>query len=129
MEDCDQNTHDSLIANGELICPFCSIMIYNSETKREDICCDNMEIINNNGKYVCKSCGLVHRYDTNNKYCDFYSKRYRRKSIYQRKYYIERILLKFKLSHSDRQKTKITFKKCENVISKIDGIKRYPKMN
>ena len=43
-------------------CPFCDEKIQAHLTKNETYC-ENMNLENNNGEYVCSNCGSVHGYD------------------------------------------------------------------
>ena len=54
-----------------------------------------MDIIKDNAKNVCRSCGSVHGYDFANKNIDFYENLFkiRKNSIYIRKYHIENVTM------------------------------------
>lgn len=56
----------------------------------------NSNIVNNKGMKVCKSCGIVGGHVYGNGYIDFYEDMYKlkRKPIYNRKYYIENLIVK-----------------------------------
>ena len=53
--------------------------------------CENMKLENDNGEFVCVYFGQVDRYDTVNKFVDFYDNRHNiiQKSVYHRKYHIQ----------------------------------------
>ena len=90
MECCNIELHDGLIDVGEICCPFCDTKLQDYESKQDDSCCDNKEIIKDEGMNVCRNCGSVHGYEQLQEYIDFYENkhRFRRKSIYHRKYHV-----------------------------------------
>lgn len=110
---CDVNVHDYLKEDGEIICPFCGIQL-GDVLVTEEVCCENMNLIKDNGANVCGSCGSVHGYDLVNEYIDFYDNMYqiRRKSVYHREYHL-RNRIDFLSSKNEVQ---ITFKDKEKII-------------
>ena len=59
-------------------------------------CCKKKSLINNGGEVVCKFCGQVSHYEmVNEEFIDYYKNLYqiRRKSKYQRKYHIKKVLM------------------------------------
>ena len=91
------------------------------------MCCDDRQIINDNGKNVCCSCGSVHGYDFANENIDFYENMFkiRRKSVYHRKYHIENTINDLSTNHylSVQTKSKIlrVFKEIEKIIQQVNG--------
>ena len=124
-----KNLHESLIECGEISCPFCDIKLEDSDEKPQHhsakyySCCDCQDIINDNGMLVCRSCGIVQRYNSSSEYVDFYEniRKIKRKSVYHRKYHINNVLLEISSSHnitfSVQQKYKIM-----KIISEIGKI-------
>ena len=57
---CNKDLHDGLKETGEIVCPFCdSRLKYIEKRQLKYYCCNNQNIINNNGMLVCKSCGVT----------------------------------------------------------------------
>ena len=80
---------------GEFTCPLCDKQLENYMcVQNDDSCCDNKELINDNGKNVYKNCGKVYGYDIASEFIDFYENmnKIKRKSVYHRKYHTENIL-------------------------------------
>ena len=69
--DCNIDIHDELINCGEISCPFCDKILDSNEKPKDRLCCDNQDIINDNGMLVCKSCGVVQGYNFVKEYVDF----------------------------------------------------------
>ena len=97
---CNRDLHNELSDSGEISCPFCDQNLDSNEKPKDrlvknDLCCDNHDIINDNGMLVCKSCGVVQGYDFVKEYVDFYDNRHKfiRKSVYHREYHINNTLL------------------------------------
>ena len=90
---CNQDLHQGLIQDGEVICPFCCKQLQDPSTVQEH-CCDNEDIISDLGYLICLNCGQVHGPDIVPEYIDFYENMHkiRRKSIYQRKYHLENVI-------------------------------------
>ena len=88
---CDLAIHDEFIYMEQSSCPFCDQQLIKVEVKSIESCCDKPDIINDNGKKVCKHCGLVDGYEQVKEYVNFYENihRIRRKSVYHRKYHVE----------------------------------------
>ena len=82
--------HDGLIDVGEICCPFCDMKLRDYESQQDDPCCDNKEIFKDKGMIICQNCGSVYGYEVAREYVDFYEnmRRFRRKSIYHRKYHV-----------------------------------------
>ena len=88
------NIHEEMIEMDNAICPFCDKQLVEIKHLSEP-CCEKQDMINDNGKNVCTSCGTVHYYDTTDGYIDFHENKFKisRKSIYYRKYHILNVLL------------------------------------
>ena len=105
---CNMELHEGLIELGDIFCPFCNQNLEDLDEKPQDcsakynLCCDCQDIINDNGMIVCRSCGVVQGYKTAREYVDFYENRHRmkRKSVYQRKYHINNILIDISTKHN-----------------------------
>ena len=81
-----------------------------------------MCIINDNGENVCRSCGSVHSYDFAIENIDFYENMYkiRRKSVYHRKYYIEKVVMDISRKNKIDRILKM-FNEIEKILSQING--------
>ena len=68
---------------GKVICPFCEKELQECKAIYK-LCCDNQNMITDNGRIVCKNCGEVDSYNTVDKYIDFYenNRKIIRKSVY-----------------------------------------------
>ena len=61
---CDSKIHDVLRNMGEFNCPFCDELLQDYiSVEKEEPCCENKELLSDNGMNVCQSCGVVHGYD------------------------------------------------------------------
>ena len=129
MKCCDESVHNGLIDVGEMCCPFCNKGLGDHTPIRLDSCCQSQDVINNNRTNVCRSCGDVQGYRTVNEYVDFYDSmhRFRRKSIYHRKYHvINRVNFlsgesKVQLSHEDKVKIVRIFKEIDKVLPQVSN--------
>ena len=74
---CNVELHDVLRDSGEFSCPFCDLELCDYESKQEDSCCDNKEIIKDEGMNVCQNCGSVYGYEVAREYVDFYENKNR----------------------------------------------------
>ena len=90
---CDATIHDVLIDIDEQICPFCDMLLIVGE-KIPYKCCETQELCDIDGILVCISCGIVNNCITKCDFTDFYENMFkiRRKSVYIRKYHIEKIV-------------------------------------
>ena len=132
---CDMELHEGLIELGDVVCPFCKRTLEDSDEKprdrsaKYDLCCDCQDIINNDGKFVCRSCGIVQGYEPAREYVDFYENRHKmkRKSVYHRKYHINNILMDISTKHnitfSVEQKNKVMriFSEIGKIFPQING--------
>ena len=130
---CDMELHEGLIELGDVVCPFCKRTLEDEKPQERlakyDLCCDCQDIINNDGMFVCRSCGIVQGYKTAREYVNFYENRHRmkRKSIYHRKYHINNILMDISTKHnitfSVEQKNKIMriFSEIGKIFPQING--------
>jgi len=126
---CNKELHDELKESGEISCPFCDKILDSDKKPKDDLCCDNQYIINDDGMSVCLSCGVVQRYNYVKEYVDFYKYRHRfiRKSVYHREYHINNILLnieeKYNIEISNCQKHKIDaiFVELGKILNEVNG--------
>ena len=125
---CNSDIHDYL-KESEVVCPFCDEKIEDSNKKpKDDECCDNQEVINEDGMQVCRSCGVVQGYNYAKEYVDFYENRHRfiRKSVYNRKYHVNNNILKIQekygieLSNSQKNKIDSIYVAIGNVINDVN---------
>ena len=55
------------------VCNFCGEKIADvGKMRKDEQCCDDMNLIKYIGMNVCQTCGVVNGYDFVNRYCDFY---------------------------------------------------------
>lgn len=123
---CDQIIHDELKEMSQLYCDFCDLKLEDNVLKKEEgDCCENMELIKDDGMNVCINCGLVDGYDLVNEYIEFYDNMYRirRKSVDHRKYHIENVLDSLSLKH-DIEMTYKNGKKILRIFELIDKVLR-----
>jgi len=113
MEYCNSEIHDELKDMEESTCPFCGKQLEDVTVIYES-CCENMNLIKDNGANVCRSCASVHYYDYARENIDFYENifKIRRKSVYHREYHL-RNRIDFLSSKNEVQ---ITFKDKEKII-------------
>ena len=134
---CNRDLHNELSDSGEISCPFCDQNLDSNEKPKDrlvknDLCCDNHDIINDNGMLVCKSCGVVQGYDFVKEYVDFYDNRHKfiRKSVYHREYHINNTLLnieeKYNIEVSYHQKNKIdiVFVEIGKILNEVNGTRK-----
>ena len=116
----------------EISRPFCDEELQKPERVIET-CCKNQSLINVSRKIVCIECGSVHRFDFASEYIDFHpnKNRIRRKSIYQRKYYINNVIESicqdnnYYISIQDRDRIMKIFKVIGSIIPEVNkGRKR-----
>ena len=131
---CNKDIHDELKESGEISCPFCDKNLDSNEKPKDrlvknDLCCDDQYIINDDGMLACLSCGVVQGYNYVKEYVNFYENihRFIRKSVYHREYHINNILLnieeKYNIKISNCQKHKIDaiFVEIGKIIKNING--------
>ena len=132
MECCNVSIHNELIDVGEIYCPFCDMKLQGYESRQDDSCCDNKEIIKDKGMIICQNCGSVYGYEVAREYVDFYEnmRRFRRKSIYHRKYHvINRIDFlggesKVQLSHKNIDRITRIFKEIDKVLPQVNNSRK-----
>ena len=127
---CDSEIHDALKEMDQLVCDFCDVKLVDDIiVKQEDPCCEKMDLIQDNGMNVCKSCGVVNGYDLQPPYVDFYENMYkkRKKSVYIRKYHIINTIYdiaqdnNIQISNHDRDKILRIFASVNQVLSQVNG--------
>ena len=129
---CNKDIHNELINCGEISCPFCDQNLDSDKKPKDDLCCDNQDIINDNGMLVCKSCGVVQGYNFVKEYVDFYENRHKfiRKSVYHREYHINNILLdieqkyNIKISNSQKNKIDLVFVEIGKIFNEVNGTRK-----
>ena len=88
-----------------------------------------MKLENDNGEFVCVYFGQVDRYDTVNKFVDFYDNRHNiiQKSVYHRNYNIQNTIFdkckryNIQISTNDKNKILDIFEKIESVLPQINA--------
>ena len=68
---CNEEIHNEL-KESEVVCPFCDQQIDSARKPKDDKCCDNQYIINDDGMLACLSCGVVQGYNYVKEYVNFY---------------------------------------------------------
>ena len=132
MKCCDVSIHNELIDVGEIYCPFCDMKLQGYESRQDDSCCGNKEVIKDKGMIICRNCGSVYGYEVAREYVDFYEnmRRLRRKSIYHRKYHvINRIDFlggesKVQLSHKNKGRIIRIFKEIDKVLPQVNNSRK-----
>ena len=127
---CNSEIHEELVKDGEIVCPFCDMKLieYEIENKQEE-CCENKELINDNGMTVCQSCGIVDSYHLVSDCFGFYENMYRitRKSIYHRKYHIFNLINDIvqknnvQINYNTREKILRIFALIDKVLPRVNG--------
>ena len=134
---CNIDIHDELINCGEISCPFCDKNLDSNEKPKDhlvknDLCCDNQDVINEYGMRVCRSCGVVQGYDYVKEYVDFYENihKFVRKSVYHREYHINSILLNIedlyniKISNCQKHKIDAIYVEIGKVLNEVNGTRK-----
>ena len=125
---CNSFLNNELKKTGNIVCPFCDFQLtYKKKTLKYD-CCNNPNIINNNGMLVCQSCGVVQGYNFVEEYIDFYKNRQKlkRKSVYHREYHINNALLNIKekynieISFSLKNKIDRVFVEIRKILNEVN---------
>ena len=130
---CNKDIHDELINCGEISCPFCDQELEDYDEKPKDNeCCCNQDIVDDQGMRVCRSCGVVQGYNYVKEYVDFYENRHRyiRKSVYHREYHINNNLLKIQekynieISNCQKQKIDAIYVEIGKVLNEVNGTRK-----
>ena len=69
---CNEDIHNYL-KESEVVCPFCDQILDSNEKPRlvkNDLCCDNQDVMNKDGMLVCQICGVVQGYNYVKEYVD-----------------------------------------------------------
>ena len=126
---CGDEIHVALKEVGVLECLFCRYRFMEEKSIKDDLCCDKRDIINDDGKLVCRSCGIVSGYEFARECVNFYQNRYRfiRKSVYHRKYHIRNklfeIINKYGILFNCRQREAIerVFEEIGKIVNQVNG--------
>ena len=129
---CNKDIHDELINCGEISCPFCDEKLASNEKPKNDLCCDNQDVINKDGMLVCQIRGVVQGYNYEKEYVDFDKNRHKvlRKSVYHREYHINNILLDIKekyhieISYHQKNKINILFVEIGKILNEVNGTRK-----
>ena len=100
--------------------------------KQENPCCEQMDLIKDNGMNVCKSCGVVNDYYLQDPCIDYNEDIYkiRIKSVYMRKYHFVNTVVdiaqdnNIQISNHDRGKILRIFASINQVLSQVNGGRR-----
>ena len=132
MKCCDVSIHNELIDVGEIYCPFCDMKLQGYESRQDDSCCSNKEVIKDKGMIICRNCGSVYGYEVAREYVDFYEnmRRLRRKSVYHRKYHVVNRIdflsreSKVQLSHKNKHRIIRIFKEIDKVLPQVNNSRK-----
>ena len=122
---CNFDILNSLIAEGEYVCPFCDKQLKDYiSVEKDELCCSAKELLVKDGIIVCTHCGQVCGENFANEWVGFYENLYKfkRKSVYQRKYHIKNVLddicfkHRIQISYNDIAKINMMVKKIEGVL-------------
>ena len=85
---CNNEIHEELVSLGIERCYFCDELLVKHTIKIT--CCENQNLIIDNAKIACSSCGQMDKFVNVKEYIDCHENKFkfRRKSIYHRKYHI-----------------------------------------
>ena len=135
--ECNIDIHDELINCGEISCPFCDKNLDSNEKPKDrlvknDLCCVNQDVINEDGMLVCQICGVVQGYNYVKEYVDFYKNRHKfiRKSVYHREYHINNAIMdvkqKYNIEISYHQKCKIDaiFVEIGKILNEVNSTRK-----
>ena len=128
---CNEDIHNYL-KESEVVCPFCDHQIDSARKPKDDKCCDNQYIVNDDGMLACLSCGVVQGYNYVKEYVNFYENIHRciRKSVYHREYHINNILLdieekyNIKISNCQKQKIDAIYVEIGKVLNEVNGTRK-----
>ena len=125
---CSAEIHEGFKDFGES-CPFCYEQFENRQSYEREQCCDNAHIILYRGYSVCKNCGQVAGYKVVNEYVDFRENLYRirTKSVYNRKYHLEKIINNLLaasmicVNYQQKVKIRCIFAEINKILPRING--------
>ena len=128
---CNSQIHDELKNIEESTCPFCDKLLEEGVKAAESCCCEQ-DMEHNNGIYVCVNCGIVHSYEFQTEYLDYYENMHRiyRKSVYHRKYHIENVLNDLcymnmvELTHDQRDWIYKVFVEIGKILNEVNGTRK-----
>ena len=131
---CNNELHDELKDSGDICCPFCDKNLDSNEKPKDrlvknDLCCDNQYVINDDGMSVCLSCGIVQGYNIASEYVDFYENihMFKRKSVYHREYHINNTIMdieqkyNIKISYHNKRKIERVFVEIGKIIDQVNN--------
>lgn len=127
LSHCNSEIHEYILNDLEyIVCPFCDQKIGQHSVKKEEPCCDNQELINDES-IVCKNCGIVQGYQNFVEYVDFHKNKFkiRRKSVYYQKYHLinkmDTLCIKNgrQLTFIDKDKIMKIFEEIDNVLPQL----------
>ena len=132
---CNEYIHEELKESGDIVCPFCDQILDSDEKPRlvkNELCCDNQYIINEDGMLVCQICGVIQGYNYVKEYVDFYENRHRfiRKSVYHREYHINNTIIdieqkyNIKISYHDKRKIELVFAELGKILPLVNGTRK-----
>ena len=132
MECCNVELHNGLMDVGEIYCHFCGVKLRDYESRQNDSCCGNKEVIKDKGTIICRNCGSVYGYEAAREYVDFYEnmRRLRRRSIYHRKYHVVNRIdflsgkFKVQLSHKNKHRIIRIFKEIDKVLPQVNNSRK-----
>ena len=86
---CNDEIYQELISLGKECCDFCDELLV-EHTIKITLCCEKQNLIIDNAKIVCSNCGQMDSFIHVKEYIDYHENKFKfkRKSIYHRKYHI-----------------------------------------
>ena len=126
---CGDEIHVALKEVGVLECLFCRYRFMEEKSIKDDLCCDKRDIIKDDGKSVCRSCGIVSGFGFARECVNFHQNRYRfiRKSVYHRKYHIRNKLFEIRnkygilLNCRQREAIERVFEEIGKIVNQVNG--------
>ena len=126
---CGDEIHVALKEVGVLECIFCRHKFMEEKSIEDDLCCDKRDIINDDGKSVCRSCGIVSGFGFARECVNFHQNRYRfiRKSVYHRKYHIRNKIFEIRnkygilLNCRQREAIERVFEEIGKIVNQVNG--------
>ena len=126
---CGDEIHVALKEVGVLEYLFCRYRFMEEKSIKDDLCCDKRDIINDDGKLVCRSCGIVSGFEFARECVNFHQNRYRfiRKSVYHRKYLIKNKLFEIRnkygilLNCRQREAIERVFEEIGKIVNQVNG--------
>ena len=118
---CNEDIHNYL-RDEYILCPFCYLQLEEYKSRETKPCCDNKELILDNG-FICKNCGIFDRAEVVNSYFNVYEKMYciRKKTLYNRKYHTTKILNNLNITCRQKETIQLILRLIDKQIISINN--------